>query len=258
MRIAVISHPERAEAAAIEASVIEAAAVHGVEVVGVDEADAVVSIGGDGTLLRAVRAAGPGTPVIGVDVGYVGYLAEVDPQDASNLVSQLAAGKYAVIERMTVAIELPDGSVATGLNDVVVEKIVVQHALRLRCRIDGEDLVTYRADGLIVATPTGSTAYAYSAGGPVVDPAVEALVLVAVAPHNLFSRPVVLRPDSTIELEILADRPAHISVDGQDHGVAESGQALVIRRGDAPAPLITLEDGGFAAKLASNLGIPPE
>jgi NAD+ kinase len=258
VKIAVIAHPERAEASAVEASVIKAAAEHGVEVVGVDEADVVVSIGGDGTLLRAVRAAGATTPVVGVDVGYVAYLAEVDPEEASSLVSRLAASDFDVVERMTVAVELPDGSVATGLNDVVVEKIVAQHALRLRCQIDGEDLVTYRADGLIVATPTGSTAYAYSAGGPVVDPGVEALVLVAVAPHNLFSRPIVLRPDSTIELEVLAGRPAHVSVDGQDHGLADSGHKLVIRRGDTPAMLVALEDGGFATKLASNLGIPPE
>jgi NAD+ kinase len=83
-------------------------------------------------------------------------------------------------------------------------------------------------------------------------------VLAPVAPHNLFSRPIVLRPDSTIELEVLADRPAHISVDGQDQGVVGSGEGLVIRRGDSPALLVTLDDGGFAAKLASNLGIPPE
>ena len=133
-----------------------------------------------------------------------------------------------------------------------------QHALRLRCSVDGEYLVTYRADGVIVATPTGSTAYAYSAGGPVLDPAVAASVLVPVAPHNLFSRPIVLSPGSIVELEVLAGRPARVNVDGQDHGIAESGHKLRLSQGEWPAQLVRLDGGGFAARLSSNLDLPPE
>ncbi|MEE8331550.1 MAG: NAD(+)/NADH kinase [Acidimicrobiia bacterium] len=258
MKIGVVSHPDRSEVVEVEANLRAAAAANGVSVVDVADADVVVSIGGDGTLLRAVRAAGPTRPVVGIDVGYVGYLADVEPEATAGLVASLAAGDYAVVDRMTVAVELPDGTVFTGLNDVVVEKVMSQHALRLQCRIDGEPLATYRADGLIFATPTGSTAYAYSAGGPVVDLSVEALLLVPVAAHNLFSRPLVMQPDSLIEIEVLAGRPARINVDGQDLGIAESGDLLRIRRGDKPALLITLDSVGFAARLSTNLGIPPQ
>ncbi|MDH3730195.1 MAG: NAD(+)/NADH kinase [Acidimicrobiia bacterium] len=258
MKIGIVAHPDRAEVTAVDANLRTAAAASGVAIVDVADADVVVSIGGDGTLLRAVRAAGPSRPVVGVDVGYVGYLADVEPDAITGLIASLAAGEYAVVEHMTVAVDLPDGTVFTGLNDVVVEKVMSQHALRLRCVIDDEPLITYRADGLIFATPTGSTAYAYSAGGPVVDPSVEALLLVPVAAHNLFSRPLVLQPDSLIELEVLAGRPARINVDGQDLGVAESGDLLRIRRGDKPALLVALDSVGFAARLSTNLGISPE
>jgi NAD+ kinase len=258
VKIGVVAHPDRSEATVVEANLRAAAADNNVAVVDVEDADVVVSIGGDGTLLRAVGAAGPTRPVVGIDVGYVGYLSDVEPAAAADLVSSLAAGDYEVVERMTVAIELPDGTVFTGLNDVVVEKVMSQHALRLRCLIDAEPLVTYRADGLIFSTPTGSTAYAYSAGGPVVDPSVEALLLIPVAAHNLFSRPLVLQPDSRIEIEVLAGRPARINVDGQDLGIAESGDLLRVRRGDNPALLVMLDSVGFAARLSTNLGIRPE
>jgi NAD+ kinase len=140
----------------------------------------------------------------------------------------------------------------------VVEKVASQHAVRLNCTIDGDHLVTYRADGVIVATPTGSTAYAYSAGGPVIDPGVSALIIVPVAPHNLFSRPVVVGPDSVIELEVLAGRSVRVNVDGHECGEVGDGLTLRLRRGDRPARLVSFLDGGFASRVASNLGIPGE
>lgn len=258
MKIAVVAHPERPEASNVEAVLRAEATRHNMEVVPPGAAEIVISVGGDGTLLRAIREAGPATPVVGIDVGHVGYLAEVEPHHAPHLMERLAAGDYRVVERMTVQAELPDGVVVTGLNDVVFEKVMSQHAVRLACRIDGDHLVTYRADGLIVATPTGSTAYAYSAGGPVLDPEVQALVLVPVAPHNLFSRAVVVAPDSTVELEVVAGRPVRVNVDGQDRGVVEPGSKVAVRRGDQPALLATVDHGGFASRVATNLGIPSE
>ena len=255
MNIAIISHPSRPEAGDVEHTVVAEAQRLGVAVTEPSEADVVISIGGDGTLLRAVRTVDFAKPVVGIDVGHVGYLAEVEPKDAVTLVGALASGDYRVVERMTIAVEVTGQEPQLGLNDVVIEKVLSQHAVRLLCRIDGEALVTYRADGVIVASPTGSTAYAYSAGGPVVDPRVSGLVVVPVAPHNLFGRALVLDPSSVIDFEVLAGRPVRVNIDGLDCGEVASGGVVTVRRGSPSAQMVTLADDGFASRVVGNLGV---
>lgn len=189
-----------------------------------DTAELVVSLGGDGTMLRAVQLlCGAPVPIIGVNVGLLGYLAEVEPDGMLPALEHYFAesgGDWKVEERMMVdAIVRRVGVEGTerwsALNEGVVEKEEAGHTIRLAVRIDGAPFTSYAADGLIIATPTGSTAYSLSARGPVVSPRHRAMLLTPVSPHMLFDRSLVLDPDETIEIEVLGHRSVVLSIDGQ-------------------------------------------
>lgn len=217
--------------------------------------DIVLAVGGDGTMLAAVRQALVyDVPVLGFNLGTLGFLAHVEPDDHKTVVSLLIAGDYQIEERMTVTATVA-GVTASGVNDVVVEKLDTQRLVALAVSIDGAEFTTYRADGLIVATPTGSTAYAFSAGGPLVDPSLEALIFTPVASHSLFDRALVLPPTSEISVRIALDRSVHVTVDKNDLGHLVEGEVVTIRRGDESAKFVTFEKRAFPELVKSKFGL---
>jgi NAD+ kinase len=247
----------------------DAAAV-GLDDLAVDEAkmlvglDLAVSIGGDGTMLRTVDLASPASvPVLGVNVGTLGYLTQVEPEDMLESLARCLAGDYRVEERMllTVSAECEDDPSrvaplpAAALNEAVVEKTPMSHTVRLAVYLDGDFFTTYAADGLIVATPTGSTAYSFSARGPIVAPQHRALLLTPVAPHMLFDRSLVLEPETRVRMEVVGPRPATVSVDGRNLGVLAEGDALVCTASERSARLVAFHPRDFHRILKTKFGL---
>jgi NAD+ kinase len=264
MKIALVLHPNRESSSEIAAKVAAAAAERGIEVTVSEpdasrvpsatprareplEADFIVAVGGDGTVLQAARMARiSGIPILGVNAGTVGFLAEVDPSRIGDALDALRDGDYRISPRMTLRAELPDGTTADALNDVVVEKVVSQHVVSITVSVGGQKLADYRSDAIIVATPTGSTAYTFSAGGPLVDPELDSLIMTAVAPHNLFGRAIVFGAAVTLDLLVSSDRPARINVDGLAQAELLPGDTVRVSRGPDPVRLVRLSPSNFA------------
>lgn len=220
-----------------------------------DKSDMVISVGGDGTMLAAAHLAlGAGVPVVGFNLGTMGFLAHAEADEAEAVVDRLLAGDYAVEERMTVDASL-DGRERTAVNDVVVEKVDTTRLVVLRVTIDGDPFVTYRADGLILASPTGSTAYSFSAGGPLVDPRLRALVMTPVAAHSLFDRALVLPEDTVIDIEVVSDRSVRVNVDKDGLGELREGQRLTVRAGERRLKFVVLRPGGFTGVVRDKFGL---
>ncbi len=186
-------------------------------------ADLVLSLGGDGTILRTFQLLdGAPSPVIGVNVGMLGYLTEVESPMMPVALERFVAGDFEIEQRMMLAVSVDRVSDDRGrattwrsLNEAVLEKHESGHTVRLQVGIEGAPFTTYAADGLIIATPTGSTAYSLSARGPIVSPTHRAMVLTPVSPHMLFDRSLVLDPDQAVEVEVLGHRPVDLAVDGR-------------------------------------------
>jgi NAD+ kinase len=255
-------HGERVDAQHLAATVRDWLEARGHEVVdapGADDAplDLVISIGGDGTVLRSARhAAATDADVIGINLGELGYLAEVEPDAWERALTSYFAGEHQIDERLLVAAELPDGTPAPpALNEVVIEKQALGRTIRLAVSIDGAYFTSYVADGLIVASPTGSTAYSLSARGPIVDPSHRALIMTPVSPHSLFDRSLVLGPDSVVGVTVLGDRDAAVSVDGQEAGPLAVGESLTIRAAPAPARFATFGGRDFHQILKAKFGL---
>lgn len=248
-RVALLSHHDRNDARHHIASAADWCAAHGAEFWmpptdaaeqgvaqhasdrPVAEADLVISLGGDGTMLRSVHAvAGADVLLLGANLGSLGYLTEVDPDDLSDALDRLVqgsdAGRWRIDERMLLEISVDGDVVGRALNEVVVEKHQSGHTVRLLARIDDAPFTTYEADGLIVATPTGSTAYSLSARGPIVSPQHRAILLTPVSPHTLFDRSLVLSPDERVEIEVAGHREAEVAIDGQPVGVLGPGAVI--------------------------------
>ena len=220
--------------------------------------DVVVSLGGDGTMLRTVDLVGEdGVPVIGINVGHLGYLTEVDPDGARMAVKRFLSGAYEIEDRMLLAVRV-EGAEAlevVALNEAVIEKTPSGHTVRLAVSVNGDFFTTYAADGLIVATPTGSTAYSFSARGPIVSPTHRCLVLTPVSPHMLFDRTLVLDPQATVRLEVVGHRPAAVSADGRELGVLRPGDALVCTASTRTARFVTFGGHDFLGILKSKFGL---
>lgn len=221
-----------------------------------EKLDLAVSLGGDGSMLRAVTAvADDGVPVLGVNYGSLGYLTGIEPHSASEAVEQFLAGDYNIEERIRLTCRLDDGTEVSALNEAIVEKVDSGRTVNLAVHIDGEFFTSYAADGLIAATPTGSTAYSLSAGGPILAPTMHAVILTPVAPHTLFDRSLVLLPSSELVVEVLGDRPAAVAVDGRSLGELGEGGSLTVSVSDQPARLVTLGQRGFHQALKSSFGL---
>ena len=207
-----------------------------------DGLDLVVSVGGDGTLLRAAYMGNrAGAPVLGVKVGRLGFLTEVDPDDAPALLDAWMGGNGRIDERMALVAEAEGAGWSEpqwALNEVIVEKRARHRVVRLAATVNEDYVTTFSADGVIVASPTGSTAYSFSARGPIVSPRLPCLVLTPVSAHMVFDRAIVLAPDEQVTLEVREDEPALLSADGRPGLELPAGARVRIRRSDRPARLL--------------------
>jgi NAD+ kinase len=249
------------------------------------ESDLAISLGGDGTMLRTVDLlAGSRTDILGVNVGLLGYLSEVEPAGLAGALERYVQGDFVSEERMLLAVNVvdPDRPVAPdvavvehdddvdvdvdgtvgvrrrtwrALNDAVIERRESGHTVRLGVSIGGVPFTTYAADGLIVATPTGSTAYSLSARGPVVSPGHRALLLTAVSPHTLFDRALVLDPEESVEIEVLGHRRADLNVDGQRARTLEPGSTVHCSAANEPARFVRFGPRRFHQILKAKFGL---
>lgn len=241
----------RKSAQRFAAALTEAALPLGLAIVDLkDDPSMVIAVGGDGTVLEAAQSSlSSDVPLLGFNLGTIGFLAEAEPGGLGDALRRIAAGDFRVEDRLTVAATFPDGSGFTGLNDVVVEKIDSQRLVVLRVEVDGVGFLTHRADGVVVASSTGSTAYAFSAGGPLVDPQIDALLFTPVAPHSLFNRSLVLPPNVAIKITVADDRPVRVSIDGREIGSLDEGGSVVVRRGERPVRFVRFDSEGFPARV---------
>ncbi len=204
--------------------------------------DLVVSIGGDGTFLRGAHVAAElDCPVLGVKVGRLGFLTEVEPEEALDLIRRALSGEAEIEERLAVTARPADSGAFTpqwALNEIMVEKRARHRLVRLAVEIDGDYVTTFSADGVVVATPTGSTAYSFSARGPIVSPDVRCLVLTPVAAHMVFDRSFVLAAEQRVVLEVVGDEPGLLSADGRESVELPVGSRVLIGGADRPARLV--------------------
>jgi NAD+ kinase len=229
-----------------------------------EDAEVVVVLGGDGTLLRAAEVARPaGAPVVGVNLGHIGFLAETEPERLEATVEHILRGDYVVEERMTIDVVVrTNGEIVwTGwaLNEATVEKAARERMVELVAEVDGRPLSRWGCDGIVLATPTGSTAYAFSAGGPIVAPEVEALLLVPISAHALFARPLVVGPDSLIAVEVLpGPGGAELFCDGRRTFEVPWGARVEVRRGARPVRLVRVHPVPFSERLVAKFDLPVE
>jgi NAD+ kinase len=258
--VGLVLHPERDSADAVKA-VLGWAERRRIEVLGIEaevhrlncaalavsaselgsRSDLVVSLGGDGTMLRAMRIADrQRAPVLGVNLGKLGFLAEVDVPDLADALSAIDAHEFTVEPRLAVD-AVVDGQVVTAFNDVAVVRYPGQPTALVTIRAGGQPFVTYAADAVVVATPTGSTAYSFSAGGPIVSPAVEALVVTPAAPHSAYNRGLVLSVQDSLELELLDDcGQLAVEVDGHVAANVSPGDRITLQPRPAAAHVVRL------------------
>ncbi len=202
-----------------------------------------MSLGGDGTMLRTVAlVAGADVPVIGVNFGQLGYLTDVEPDAVRPALERFLSGDFSVEHRMLLDVEIhmagSDTRQMFALNEAVLEKTASGHTVRLEVELDASRFTPYAADGLIVATPTGSTAYAFSARGPIIEPTHRALLLTPVSPHMLFDRSLVLDDAAVIAITVTGHRPAALVVDGHSIDVLHENDRVVCRAADHTARLV--------------------
>jgi NAD+ kinase len=216
--------------------------------------DLAVSLGGDGTMLRTVDLVSPlGVPVLGVNLGHLGYLAAVEPEDLRDALRRFLSGEYRVESRLTLDVSVTDdGGDGThtvlhrsALNDLVLQRPAGGHTVRMEVSVNTAPFLTFAADSLIVATPTGSTAYNLSARGPIVSPRARVQILTPVAPHMLFDRSLVLDAEDVLAFSPIAGQPADLVVDGWLAATLQPGQTLHCRKGDRDARLVTFGERDF-------------
>ena len=292
--VGLVVHHERAEAARLARQTVEwLAAVHRLvrvpaddaratgidERYGVDpsrfvgeegqgsELDVVVSLGGDGTMLRTVRLLGGSlVPIIGVNLGHLGYLAEIEPQQLHTVVDAVLSGDYGYEDRMLLDVKAtgspPAGGTKGGqirralaLNEAVLERKSSGHTVRLEVDLAGQSFTTYEADALIVSTPTGSTAYAFSARGPIIEPAHCAVLITPVSPHMLFDRSLVLDPATGIRVTVTGHRPAILTVDGQGVAELDPGSVVELSASENVARLVRYSPSHFHSILKAKFGL---
>ena len=271
--VGLVLHPERDSAEAVRA-ILSWASRRQIPVLGIEteisrlncaavavaeadlgrRSDLVVSLGGDGTMLRAMRLAGPDvTPVLGVNLGKLGFLAEVDVPDLEDALSAIDSKRFTIEPRLAIDGEL-DGVPITAFNDVAVARVPGQGSAVVSVHVGGQQFVSYAADAVVVATPTGSTAYSFSAGGPIVSPTVEALLVTPAAPHSAYNRGVVISARESVMLEILpgSGRLA-VEVDGVIAGYVSPGEQIILSSRPAAARVIRLGGTTFYQRARRKL-----
>jgi len=232
-------------------------------------AELVIVLGGDGSLLRAAEFSRPAAvPLIGVNLGHVGFLAEAEPDGLADLVERVVARDYAVQRRMTIDVTVRRNGTGVAstwaLNEATVEKAARERVIEVIIEVDGRPLSRWGGDGVVCSTPTGSTAYAFSAGGPVVWPEVEALLMVPISAHALFAPPMVVSPRSVLAIELIVASETSGAVlwcDGRRKVDLPPGARVEARRGALPVLLARLQapdfrGGGFTDRLVAKFGLP--
>jgi len=230
-----------------------------------DKVDLVVALGGDGTMLSAVRSAGQlGIPVLGINLGSLGFLTELTPQGLENTLDRIARGDYFVEKRMLLKAQVIgecDAELMTALNDVVIDKGAVARVIHLDLYVNDEFISSYTADGLIVATPTGSTAYSLAVGGPIIHPTVNAIIVAPIAPHTLAQRPMVFSQDDRLKITVSSLRRAvTLTVDGQVACELHHGESVAIEPAGIKARLVRFAENSFYRVLRDKLnwGFKPD
>ena len=284
--VLLVVNPRRADARALARQVSEALEDHGFEtllaqddarewegdvpvrarIVPADEhaadgCDVVVVLGGDGTILRgAERARSSGAPLVGVNLGHVGFLAEAESEDVHDVVDAIVHGRWHVEERMALDIRVLDGGNEVhrtwALNEVSIEKQARERMIEVVVEIDGRPLSRWGCDGVMAATPTGSTAYAFSAGGPVVWPEVAPLLVVHPSAHALFARPMVVAPSSVVAFELEAHSDAVLAADGRRMVDVPGAHRIEVRANPQPVRLARLVDAPFTDRLVAKFALP--
>ncbi|WP_333770848.1 NAD kinase [Streptomyces sp. IBSBF 2435] len=240
-------------------------AVEQVDVAGpeaVEGCELIIVLGGDGTLLRGAEfARASGVPLLGVNLGRVGFLAEAERDDLDKVVDRVVTREYEVEERMTLDVLVRnDGRIVHtdwALNEASVEKASRERVLEVVTEVDGRPVSRFGGDGVVCATPTGSTAYAFSAGGPVVWPEVEALLMVPISAHALFAKPLVTSPRSVLAVEVQPETPNGVLwCDGRRTVELPAGARVEVRRGAVPVRLARLHHASFTDRLVAKFALP--
>jgi len=249
---------DEAEALGIPDAVVVSADAHAAQ-----GAEIVMVFGGDGTFLRAAELARyTDAALMGVNLGRVGFLAETEPEAVEEMLQAIENCEYSVEERLAIEVAVLDGGGAVvggtwALNEISVEKAERSRVLDVVLAIDGRPLTSFGCDGVLCATPTGSTAYAFSAGGPVVWPDVEALLLVPSNAHALFARPLVTSPDSVLTVAVPADgNRARVSADGRRVVEVPDGGRVEVRRAARPVRIARVHSSTFGDRLVAKFGLP--
>jgi NAD+ kinase len=232
--------------------------------VAVADIELAIVLGGDGTILRAAELVRDGTaPVLGVNMGHVGFLAEIERDDLDDAVRRVVDRDYAVEERLTLQVRVKDAADAViyetwALNEATVEKASRERMLEVVMEVDGRPLSSFGCDGVVVSTPTGSTAYNFSAGGPVIWPTVEAIAVVPLSAHALFAKPLVVGPEAAVAIEVL-ERTNGVGIlwcDGRRSHDLPPGARVVVRRSDRPVRLARLHPAAFTDRLVRKFRLP--
>ncbi|MDQ3898281.1 MAG: NAD(+)/NADH kinase [Actinomycetota bacterium] len=224
-----------------------------------------VAMGGDGTMLRAVHLVSrAGVPLLGVNLGRLGYLADLEPAALTEGLERVLAGDYGIEERMMLSVVIQRagepleldalGGDLWALNEAVVERPAAGHTIHMAVQVNGRFWTTYSSDGLIVATPTGSTAYAYSAGGPIVSPNVRALLMTPVSAHISFARSLVVDAADSVRVEV-TDRPAALVLDGREVATLGKGDAIICTEAPGSARFVTFGARDFYGILKGKFGV---
>lgn len=259
--VPVVSADDRPELA--ERLSLEGVATLGVDV-DIDDVELAIVLGGDGTILRAAEMVRGGTaPILGINMGHVGFLAEIERDDMDDAVRRVIARDYTVEERLALAVKIQDADDRViyetwALNEATVEKASRERMLEVVMAVDGRPLSSFGCDGVVIATPTGSTAYNFSAGGPVVWPSVEAIAVVPLSAHALFARPLVVGPDASVAVEVL-ERTSGSGIlwcDGRRSHELPPGARVVVRRSSRPVRLARLHPAVFTNRLVRKFQLP--
>jgi NAD+ kinase len=284
--VVMVTHPTRQEAARVGADFAKLLVSQGVKVVApdsagdvypadlvecrtekdlLDDVDIVVVLGGDGTILSGAELArGTEVPLLGLNLGHVGFLAEAESNELSEVADAITSGSYRVERRLAIDVDIVrNGEVvhrSWALNEASLEKGPDTRMVDVLVSIDDHPLSRWGADGVVLATPTGSTAYAWSAGGPVVWPEVEALLVVPISAHALFARPLVISADSEVEVTMGDLRPqtAELWCDGRRHFTVHQGESVIVRRSAQPVVLARLHEPAFTERLVNKFHLPVE
>jgi NAD+ kinase len=270
-RIGLLHHPKLPATQPMANAMAEQTRAHGLEVwIGstwdvqavteqIQDLDLLVTLGGDGSILRAARMASQhSVPVLGVKMGRLGFLAELDPEEWGEALPRLVAGDYWIEERMMLHAKYYRGEECRAyeaLNDVVISRGTIARIVRLETYIDGSFLTTYAADGLIISTATGSTAYALAAGGPILPPELDNLLIIPIAPHLSMNRAIVLGKEDVVGVEVHTDHQAILTVDGQFEYDLQDGDWVTVQASAHPGRFVRLQDRTyFYRTLMDRLG----